>query len=160
VAIAPTLDAGSTPGAVVISTTTPGASGTVGATFMETVTSTGPARADLAITMTAPKSLAPGASGTITVTVTNNGPSTATSVVTGLLVPPGLTITNAGGGTVYFGTDIFTASSLASGAKLTYTITIKAGSHKAQLLLLAATGSAIKDPRLLNNITAASLTIT
>jgi len=77
-----------------------------------------------------------------------------------VLVPPGLTITSAGGGTVYFGTDIFTAPSLASGSKLTCTITVKAGSHKAQQLLLAAAGSATRDPSLLNNITAAFLTIT
>jgi hypothetical protein len=127
---------------------------------METVTSTGTARADLAISMTAPKTLAPGASGTITLTITNNGPQAASSLLTLLYAPHGLTITNTGGGTIRYGVDFLTAPTLASGGKLTYTITVQAGTSKALLLLLAGTGSATKDPNLLNNITAALLTIT
>jgi uncharacterized repeat protein (TIGR01451 family) len=156
VATAPTLDAGSTAGAVAVTAT----AGTGSATFVETVTSTGPARADLAISMSAPKTLAPGATGTITLTVTNNGPSAATNVLTLLAVPHDLTITSAGGGTLHGAVDFFTASTLASGAKLTYTVTVKAGNARALLLLLAGTGSATRDPDLFNNIAAAFLTIT
>jgi hypothetical protein len=156
VATAPTLDAGSTAGPFTITAT----SGTGGATFMETVTPSGPSRADLAIKMTAPGSLARGASGAITVTVTNNGPQAASKVLTLLYVPHGLTITNTGGGTVRDGVDFFTAATLAAGQKLTYTVDVKAGTARARVLLLAGTGSATRDPSLLNNITTAFLTIT
>jgi len=155
-----TLTAGTTAGPVTVTAATPGASGTVSTTFTETVVSSGPARADLAITMTAPASLAPGATGTVTLTVTNKGPDTASDVVTGLTVSRGLTIANAGGGTIRDGVDFFTASALAAGAKLTYTVTVKAGPAKATVLLITGTGSATRDPDLLNNIAAAIVKIT
>jgi Bacterial Ig domain/Domain of unknown function DUF11/Bacterial Ig-like domain (group 3) len=160
VATSPALDAGSTAGPVTITATTPGASGVAGTSFMETVTSSGPARADLKVAISVPATLARGATGTVTVTVTNNGPSTAANVATGLYVPPSLTITGAGGGTVYYGVDVFKAASLAAGAKLTCTVTVEAGQAKALALLIAATGSATRDPSLLNNITAALIKIT
>jgi hypothetical protein len=156
VATAPTLHAGSIPGAVTVTAT----SGTGQATFMETVISTAAARADLAISMSAPKILARGASGVITVTVTNNGPQAASNVLTLLFVPRGLTITGAGGGTVRNGVDYFIASTLAAGNKLTYTVDVRAGTARATVLLAAGTGSATRDPDIFNNITAAFLTIT
>jgi len=136
------------------------ASGTGQTTFAETVTAAGPARADLAITMSTPASLTHGTSGTITVTVTNNGPQPAAHLLTALYVPNGLTITNSGGGTVLGGVDFFTAPTLAAGQKLTYTVTVKAGTTKKTVSLLAVTGSETRDPNLLNNITVASLKIT
>jgi hypothetical protein len=160
VATAPTLDAGISAGPVAVTATTPGASGTAGATFMETVITTGPARADLAISITAPATLPPGGAGTIIVTVTNKGPQTATGVLTLLSVPSGLTITSAGGGTLHHGIDLFTAPTLAAGAKLIYTVQVTAGTTRARVLLIASTGSATRDPRLFNNITTAFLTIT
>ena len=51
---------------------------------------TGSARADLAVKMSAPASLAHGASGTVTVTVTNNGPQAAAHVLSALYVSNGL----------------------------------------------------------------------
>jgi YVTN family beta-propeller protein len=156
VATAPALYAGTAAGPVMVTAT----SGTGQTTFVETVTSAGPARADLAIRMSAPATLTHGASGTITVTVTNNGPQAAAHVLTALYVPNDLTITNRGGGTVLGSVDFFTAPTLASGQKLTYTVTVKAGATNKTVSLLAVTGSATRDPNLLNNITTASLKIT
>jgi YVTN family beta-propeller protein len=156
VATAPTLYAGTTAGPVLVTAS----SGSGQATFMETVTSTAPARADLAISMSAPGTLAPGASGTVTVTVTNHGPQAAAHVLTLLYVPRGLTITSTGGGTVLGGADVFTAPTLAAGQTLTYKVGVTAGHSAGPLLLLAGTGSATRDPDLLNNITAATLRIT
>jgi YVTN family beta-propeller protein len=156
VATAAALFAGTTAGPVMVTA----ASGTGQTTFAETVTAAGPARADLAIAMRAPASLTHGTSGTITVTVTDNGPQAAAHVLTALYVPNGLTITNSGGGTVLGGVDFFTAPTLAAGQKLTYTVTVKAGATKKTVSLLAVTGSEIRDPNLLNNITVASLKIT
>jgi YVTN family beta-propeller protein len=155
VATATTLDAGTTTGAVAVSATTPSASGPVGATFMETVTAVGPARADLSVTIDAPHSLARGNSAAVTVTVTNIGPATAANLLIGLYVPRSLVITNPGGGTVHYGLDLFSASSLAAGQHLTYTVSVKAGSVKAVPLLIAGADSATNDPNLLNNLTAA-----
>jgi YVTN family beta-propeller protein len=156
VATAPTLYAGTAAGPVMVTAT----SGTGQTTFVETVTSAGPARADLAIQIGAPATLTHGTSGTITVTVTNNGPQAAAHVLTALSVPNGLTVTNAGGGTLRGGVDFFTAPTLASGQKLTYTVTVKAGNAKKTVLLLAVTASATRDPNLLNNIRTATLKIT
>jgi len=156
VATAPALYAGTSAGPVMVTA----ASGSGQTTFVETVTAAGPSRADLAIKIGAPASLAHGTSGTITVTVTNNGPQAAAHLLTALYVPNGLTITNPGGGTVRGSVDFFTASSLASGQKLTYTVTVKAGTATKTVLLLAVTGSGTRDPDLLNNIAAASLKIT
>ena len=156
VATAPALYAGTSAGPVMVTAT----SGTGQTTFVETVTAAGPARADLAIKISAPASLAHGSSGTVTVTVTNNGPQAAAHVLTALYVPNGLTITSPGGGTVLGGVDFFTAPALAAGQHLTYTVTVKAGNAKKTVLLLAVTGSATRDPSLLNNITVASVKIT
>jgi hypothetical protein len=136
------------------------AAGTDTATYTLPVVNTGPARADLAISMTAPTTLPPGGTGTIIVTVINKGPQTATGVLTLLSVPSGLTITSAGGGTVHHGVDLFTAPTLAAGHKLIYTVQVKAGTTRARVLLIASTGSATRDPNLFNNITAAFLSIT
>jgi len=156
VATAPALFAGMSAGPVTVTA----ASGTGQTAFVETVTAAGPSRADLAVKIGAPASLAHGTSGTVTVTVTNNGPQAAAHVLTALYVPNGLTITNPGGGTVRGSVDFFTDPTLASGQKLTYTVTVKAGNAKKTVLLLAVTGSGTRDPNLLNNITAASLKIT
>lgn len=156
VATAPTLDAGTTTGPVAVTAT----SGTAETTFMETVTTAGPARADLAVSMSAPTTLRPGGTGTIIVTVTDKGPGAASKVGTLLSVPDGLTITSAGGGTVRGRVDVFTAPSLSAGGKLTYTITVKAGSARTRVLLATGTGSATRDPNLFNNIALAFLSIT
>jgi hypothetical protein len=159
-AAAPTLYAGTTAGPVAVTATTPGASGPVGTTFMETVTSTAPHRADLAIGMRAPSRLAPRARGTISITVTNKGPQAASKVLTLLYVPYGLAITGADGGNVRGRVDLFTASTLAAGHKLTYTVHVRAGFARARVRLFAGTGSATRDPNLRNNIAVALLIIT
>jgi hypothetical protein len=144
------------PGPVAVTAT----SGTAQATFMETVTTAGPARADLAVSMSAPRTIRPRGTGTVTVTVTDKGPGAASKVGTLLSVPHGLTITSAGGGTVRGRVDFFTAPSLSAGAKLTYTITVRAGSARTRVLLTTGTGSATRDPDLFNNIALAFLSIT
>jgi hypothetical protein len=110
--------------------------------------------------MSAPKALGPGGTGTIIVTVTDKGPGAASKVGTVVSVPHGLTITSAGGGTVRGPVDFFTAPSLSAGGKLTYTITVKAGSARTTVLLAAGAGSATTDPNLFNNIALAILSIT
>jgi hypothetical protein len=112
-----------------------------------------PARADLALSLTAPGSVKSGSSFTYSVKVTNNGPDPALSMTTGIYVPAGLTVTSVTpAGTEGFGFVLWTDSSLASGASVTYSVTVKvtvkAGSS---LIGTAAAASSSLDPNLFNN---------
>jgi hypothetical protein len=117
-----------------------------------------PDKADLKVGVSVPSQAADGSSVTETVTVTNQGPATASKVVTVLTDPPGLTVTNAGGARVTGPVLTWTTASLAPGASETFTATVQVGTHAKGLVAVAAGAlSATPDPDLLNNA-AVSLT--
>jgi hypothetical protein len=160
VATAPTLTAGTTTGPVTVTATTRNADGTtVGTTFMETVGTPGPARADMTVTLTAPGTISRGAVGTVKVTVTNKGPSAATKVAAAVYIPPTFTVTNAGGGTTTWGVTVFTVPTLSPGASATFTVGVRAGNRTGRSVLAAVTAATTTDPNPYNNITAVVSTI-
>jgi hypothetical protein len=161
IATAPTLTAGATSGAVEVTASTPAGTGTAQTMFMESVVTAGPARADLSVALDTPASLPHGgSSGTITIRVTNNGPSTVTGVLTGAYVPPALSVTNTSGGTVTHGLVLSQTSSIAAHATVTATVTVATGAQKGRFTVLVATGSGTRDSQPLNNLNAAILNIT
>ncbi|MBO0359405.1 T9SS type A sorting domain-containing protein [Hymenobacter sp. BT186] len=82
---------------------------------------------DLVVRLTGPASVVSGSSATYTVTTTNNGPATATNVVTTVAIPAGLTgVTVSGGGTYNAATGVVTfpaTASLLNGSATSNTIT-------------------------------------
>ncbi len=114
--------------------------------------------ADLAVTNTAAP-VPVQANGTITYTqiVTNNGPSTATSVTLTDVLPANTvaqTLTGPGGWTCTLATLICTDPSLAPGAPATITYTVKVNAGTAagtQISETASVNSATTDPVLTNN---------
>jgi hypothetical protein len=157
-ATSPVLVAGSTPGPVTVTAATPGV--TEPATFLASVTAAGPARADLSVALASPIAVARGQVFTVTLTLTNAGPSPASKVLSGITVPRHFTVVDAGGGTLRFGTVLYAADSLASGQTATFALRLRAGSRRAITALLAGALSGIADPRPLNNLTARVIRIT
>jgi uncharacterized repeat protein (TIGR01451 family) len=87
---------------------------------------------------------------TVTVTVTNRGPSTAAKVMSGLILPRGFTVANAGGGEVQGSAVFFSAAALHSGKTLTYRVGVI--SHvKGRAVLGASALSGTRDPIYRNN---------
>lgn len=167
VATAPVLYAGLMTGPVAVTASTPAGSGTARVTFRETVIKARAARADLAITMAAPRTVAAGGRATVTIIVANKGPQAAVHVDTVFSPPVGLIITSAGGGTILRGRDWFTEAALPARHKVIYTVGIRArpawlwpGRGNPRLLLRAATRSSTPDPRPWNNATTAIVTVT
>jgi Domain of unknown function DUF11/Putative Ig domain len=133
--------------------------------FSEAVLAAGTAKANLAVSISGlPASLQVGASATVTVRVKNLGTSAAAGVLTTLDPSDGVTVTSATGGTIAaLGTAAsWTASSLASGATLSYTAKIKAVSRHwtGGSCFRSAAISTTADPALANNFIAPTLTIT
>jgi hypothetical protein len=124
------------------------------------VTSTGPARADLSLSLTAPAHASPGGAVTVTLTVRNAGPSAAARTGTALLIPRGWTVTSPGGGTVV-GRQLltFTAAAVPAGSSVTYTVTLTAPAAAGRAALAAAAASITRDPSYRNNVAAALIQI-
>ena len=118
--------------------------------------------ADVAAAVGAASTVAHGASITETVAVTNNGPSDATNVVTGVVVPRGFTVTNPGGGT-RLGSSVvlFTEPTLAAQATVTYTVVLTAPAtpQGTELGALSA-ASPTPDPNPANNSARKTVTVT
>ncbi|MFZ0088773.1 MAG: hypothetical protein WAL63_04650 [Solirubrobacteraceae bacterium] len=127
-----------------------------------TVGPTAKPSADLAVTITAPAKAGPG-SFTASVTVTDNGPTAATAIATGLAVGSGLTVTAAPGGTiaVHGRAAGYYAASLGAGQSITYTATITPGpgAHGAQLLAAGTASAKTPDPNPHNNATTTTVTL-
>jgi hypothetical protein len=161
-AVAPTLTAGSTTGTVTITATTPGV--TTPATFTATVAApTGSARADITVNLTGPTNPTSGSPFTMTLTLRNNGPATATAVVSGLSLPRGMRVTNAGGGITADGgrAVAFFLPSLTTGKSITYTIKITSERTLTGAQNIAAAGASLTvcDPNYRNNITTTPVTL-
>ena len=109
--------------------------------------------ADLSVSITGASKAADGASFSEAVKVANAGPAAATGVITGLVVPNGLTVTGAGGGSRLGPAIYWSDGSIASGASVTYTVTLKvnAGARGSVLIGAATASTQVKDPDYLNN---------
>ena len=155
------LKAGTTAGPVTVTATVGSGTTAVATTFMETVTASGTAKADLAVAISGATTVTAGQPVTVTVTVTNKGPSAASNILAGLYVPTRagkITAVSTGGRTAN-GLALFTTTSLASGAKVTYTVTITAGNMKASNIIAAGVLSGTQDPGYANNLGLGLLTI-
>lgn len=115
-------------------------------------------KADLKVTFSAPAQAADGTSVTETVTVTNAGPASASKVVTVLDEPAGLTVTDADGAKGKGSALTWKTASLASGASVTFTVTVKVGAHaRGTEVIAVGTFSDTPDPHLGNNASTARI---
>ncbi len=120
-----------------------------------------PQQADLQITKTVSNATPPvGAVVTFTVTLTNNGPSTATGVQVSDLLPPGLTFLNAvpSQGTYNAAMGVWTVGDVPVGTPLTLLLTATVTSLAVQTNTAAISQSDQFDPNTGNNT--ASVTVT
>jgi hypothetical protein len=109
--------------------------------------------ADVKVTVGNVSSAADNSTFSETLTVANAGPAAATAVITGLVVPPGLTVTSTNGGTTLGPAVYWTEDSIAAGAAVTHTVTFRvaANAHGNALIAVAAASVQIKDPNYANN---------
>jgi uncharacterized repeat protein (TIGR01451 family) len=127
--------------------------------------------ADLAVVTSGPSTLTPGGNATYTVTLTNNGPVAASSVVLTDTLPSGSTLVSA---TPTAGSDAFTfaqsggtitesaAAAIASGSFDTFTIVVTVPTGLAAgttLTNTASVSSTTADPNTVNNTSATSGTV-
>jgi hypothetical protein len=83
-----------------------------------------PGSADLVAALSGPSVAVDGTTFTETLKVTNDGPNTANTVLTGINVPPGLSVASPGtGGKPYRGSVLWLQPSLAAGSTVTDTVT-------------------------------------
>jgi uncharacterized repeat protein (TIGR01451 family) len=114
--------------------------------------------ADIAANLSCPASLAPGGTGTCTLTVSNNGPATARAVVAEVVLPASVIETACSTGCARnANVTSWSQPYLAAGASVQDTVTVKAGAGLA--LVLAAASSASPDPNPFNNSSTATIRI-
>ena len=100
--------------------------------------------ADIAVSKTGPARVADGASVTYTVTVVNNGPSSANSVVVTDTLPSALSgVTVSNGGVVTSSTATWTLPTLAVGAPVSFTVTGTAPSTGTLVNLVSGSSSTL-----------------
>jgi hypothetical protein len=109
-------------------------------------------RADLKVKLSMPSSADDGAIVTQKVTVTNMGPATANTEVTALNEPSQLAVLDAGGALVRGPLLTWSMPSLATGASVTYTVTVQVGAsvHETETVNAGAL-SITQDPNMFNN---------
>jgi hypothetical protein len=119
-----------------------------------------PNRADLKVAVSAPAQAADGTALSEKVTVTNQGPATANKVVTALVEPGALAVTNADGANVKGPVLIWSMAGLAPGASQTFTVIAQTGTHAhGTVVVTAGTLSATPDPNIFNNAAAARISL-
>jgi hypothetical protein len=122
-----------------------------------TAVNTSPA-ADLAVSLSCPASLSVGQAGSCTLTVTNHGPAVASKLTALMTLPGNVTEVSCGGCARHGSVLTWTAPSLASGATVSYPVSVKAG-KAGKALVLGAAGSRNPDPHPLNNIAIVTITV-
>src|SRR5206468_2473171 len=116
-----------------------------------------PSRADLSITKTGPTSVSASSTITYTLSVSNAGPDTASTVSVSDVLPPGVTLISASGsGWSCGGSSTVTCilPSLASGAASSIGISVRAPVEGTTLLNSASVSSTTGDPNTANNTSA------
>ena len=120
--------------------------------------------ADVRVGLVGPASVAPGAPLTYTLTVTNAGPSTATDVGVGFVMPWGASFVSASPqATLRCRNSLaWPRVTLASGASVTYVIVLTAPTRgwDGRLFALAGASSRVRDPNPWNNVGAVRTTVT
>jgi hypothetical protein len=115
-------------------------------------------RADLRVKLSMPSQANDGAIVTQTVTVTNQGPATAHTEVTGLNEPSQLAVLDADGALVRGPLLTWSMPSLAAGATKTFTVTVQVGAQDHETVQVNAGALAItQDPNMLNNFATGSI---
>ena len=110
-------------------------------------------RADLQVTLSVPAQAADGAIVTQKVTVTNQGPATASTEVTALNEPPELAVIDSDGALVRGPLLTWSMASLAAGASETYTVTAQVGARAHKTVQVEAGALSITpDPNMFNNL--------
>ncbi|MEO8035015.1 MAG: S8 family serine peptidase, partial [Acidobacteriota bacterium] len=109
---------------------------------------------DLAVTAgSAPTNPPLNSTVTVTVNVTNNGPTPATGVVVSAFLPSGLTyVSDSAGGAYNPGTGLWTVGALANAATQTLTIVTTVSSTDPQLMTAQITANSPLDPIPTNNV--------
>jgi uncharacterized repeat protein (TIGR01451 family) len=144
---------------------------TASATVNVTVTATPPAtlEANLAVTVSGPKTVQPGTSATFTLTVQNGGPDTATNVVVTDTLPGDLTLlsdsvvwsgVSGASCTVSGATISCTVPSFAVGRTLTVTFSAQVAAGAAAVVDAATVAAATADPDMSNNASSAAVSAT
>jgi hypothetical protein len=118
-----------------------------------------PTAADLTAGLSCPPSLGPGQSGPCTLTVVNHGPSAASNLTASLTLPANVTeVSCTGGCTPTRSLLTWAAPSLAAGASVSYTVTVKAAKPgTAQLTGTAAARNV--DPHPQDNTATATIAV-
>lgn len=123
-----------------------------GQTTKQTISYTVVAQADISVSISGPTKATTGSSFTETLTVTNHGPSTATAVASTMTVPSELTVTSSAGGTLSGGRISWSATTLASGASVSYAVKFSVSMHgNGTLPIAVSASSATADPNPANN---------
>jgi hypothetical protein len=105
-----------------------------------------------------PAQAASGATVTQTVTVTNQGPATASTEVTALSEPRELAVLDAGGALVRGPLLTWSMASLAVGASRTFTVTVQvASSARGTVQVNAGALATTPDPSMFNNFAVGSI---
>ncbi len=110
-------------------------------------------KADVSVSVTGPGRAADRSSFTEVLRVSNAGPAAATGVITGLVIPSGVSITSTGGGSRLGSAVYWTDPSIAAGASVTYTVALKtsATAHGTVVFAAASASTQVKDPNYANN---------
>jgi hypothetical protein len=145
------------PGIVHVTVTTPDGTSTASPASQYTYRPV-PHRADVSAALSCPAAITTGHQGTCTLTVANAGPVTA-RVTASILLPPNLaTASCIPGCTRDPGTATWILPALASGAKATLTVTVRAGAP-GRVTVLAEATSPTPDPDPPNNVATTRITI-
>jgi Putative Ig domain/Domain of unknown function DUF11 len=127
--------------------------------FTVTVSAAPPARADLSARLSCPASVQSGAAGTCGLTVSNAGPAAASNTLAALALSAGLVKTACHPGCTAYGNVLaWKLGPLAAGASAQVTVTFTAGRPGSALVLGVAVSSTL-DPRPLNNLALAVVTV-
>jgi uncharacterized repeat protein (TIGR01451 family) len=113
-----------------------------------------PASADLAITKTAPPSVAPNGTIVYMLTIANHGPATATDVTVRDVLPAGVAFVNVNGGAFScgrFGSEVVCTGSLLSGTSSAISITTTATQTSGSIANTANVTAGTSDPNPLND---------
>lgn len=118
-----------------------------------------PTAADLTAGLSCPPSLGPGQSGPCTLTVANHGPSAASNLTASLTLPANVTeVSCTGGCTPTRSLLTWAAPSLAAGASVSYTVTVKAA-KPGTAQLVGTTAAQNVDPHPQDNSATAAIAV-
>lgn len=118
------------------------------------------AQADISVSVSGSTKVTSGSSFTETLTVTNNGPDTASTVAATMTVPSGLTVSSSAGGTLGGGRISWSLPTLASGASVSYAVKFSVSLHgSGKLAITVSATSATADPNPGNNSAATDIAV-